>query len=136
MENENQSKTMIIMRWITFLPGAFLTSWLAWLIVGFLNRITMAMAGLDPTSFLSKMFVEFISHAVMGAAFVYVGSKIAPRHNKLIAYVLAGIGVIVAGFMLSFAIMVANYWAIWGSVSLILSCGVMAYSVFKSEIAL
>ncbi|MBU2496168.1 MAG: hypothetical protein KJ935_06710 [Candidatus Omnitrophica bacterium] len=133
MEHENQSsQAMVILRWIAFLPSALVTAWLSWFVVALLNRITMAM-WLDPNSFLSKVFIEFISHAVMGAAFVYVGAKIAPVHNKIIAYALAGIGLIAAGFMLSFAIMVANYWAIWGDVSLILGCGVTAYSVVTGE---
>ena len=69
----------------------------------------------------------------MGAAFVYVGAKIAPLHKKIVAYVLAGIGLICAGFMLFPAIMIANYWAIWGSVALILGAGVTAYSVRMGE---
>jgi hypothetical protein len=134
MENENRSsQATVILRWIAFLPGAFLTAWLAWFVVALLNRFTMAMSGLDPNSFLSKVFIEFISHAVMGAAFVYVGAKIAPLHNKVVAYALAGIGLIAAGFMIFPAIMVANYWAIWGGVSLIIGCGVTAYSVFTGE---
>ena len=130
---EHTSQAMAILRWIAFLPGALLTAWLAWFVVALLNRITMVMSGLDPNSFLFKVFIEFISQAVMGAAFVYVGAKIAPFHNKKIAYALAGIGLIAAGFMLFPAIMVANYWAIWGGVSLILGCGVTAYSVFAGE---
>jgi hypothetical protein len=134
MVNKNQSsQAMLILRWIAFLPGAFLTAWLAWFVSGLLNRITMAMSGLDPNSFLSKVCIEFISNAVMGAAFVYVGAKIAPLHNKIIAYSLAGIGLIAAGFMLFPAIMVTNYWSIWGGVSLILGCSVTAYSVFTGE---
>jgi hypothetical protein len=134
MEHENQSsKVMVILRWIAFLPGAFITAWLAWFLVALLNRITMGMSGIDPNSFISRFFIEFISHTVMGAAFVYVGAKVAPHHKKIIAYILAGIGLIAAGFMLFPAIMVANYWAIWGGVSLILGCGVTAYSVFVGE---
>jgi hypothetical protein len=134
MQNKNQSsQTMVIFRWVAFLPGAFLSAWLAWFVVALLNRITMALSGLDPNSFLSKVFIEFISHAVMGAAFVYVGAKIAPLHNKITAYALAGIGLIAAGFMLFPGIMVTNYWAIFGGVSLVFGCGVTAYLVFTGE---
>lgn len=134
METENQSsQAMALLRWIAFLPGAFLTAWLAWFVVALLNHITMAMSGLDPNSFLSKVFIESISYAVMGAAFVYVGAKIVPLHNKVVAYALAGMVLIAAGFMLFPAIMVANYWAIWGCISLVIGCGVTAYSVFTGE---
>ena len=134
MEHENQSsQVMVILRWIAFLPGAFLTAWLAWFLVSLLNSITMGMSGINPNSFVSRLFIEFISHAVMGAAFVYVGAKVAPFQKKIVAYVLVGIGLISAGFMLFPAIMVANYWAIWGGISLILGCGFTAYSVFVGE---
>jgi len=134
MKTENKPpQAMVVLRWVTFFPGAFMTAWLAWLVVSLLNRFTMAMSGLDPNSFLSKVFIEFISHAVMGAAFVYVGAKIAPLHNNIVGYALAGISLIAAGFMLFPAIIVANYWAIWGDVSLIIGSGLIAYSVFTGE---
>lgn len=137
MEQENQSsQAMVILRWIAFLPSAFLTAWLVWFLVVLLNHITMGMSGIDPNSFLLKVFIEFSSHAIMGAAFVYVGAKVAPLHKKIVAYVLAGIGLISAGFILFPAIMLANYWAILGGVSLILGCGCIACSVFAGEIDL
>lgn len=67
------------------MPVALLAAWLAWLVVAFLNKVTVGMRGIDPDSFLSRAFVEFISHAVMGAAFVYVGAKVAPMHHKVVA---------------------------------------------------
>ena len=56
MEHENQSsKVLVILRWIAFLPGAFLTAWLAWFLVALLNRITMGMSGIDPNSFMTLL---------------------------------------------------------------------------------
>ena len=91
------------------------------------------MQGVDPDSFLSKVFIEFISHAVMGAAFVYVGAKIAPFHKNIVAYVLATIGLVFGGFLLFPSILVENYWAIWGGISLILGVVLTAYSVSTGE---
>ena len=134
MEHENQSSQIIvILRWILFIPSAVLTAWLAWFLVLHLNRIAMLFSGIDPNSFLTKVCIEYISHFAMGAAFIYVGAKVAPFHKKIISCILVGIGLIVAGFMLFPAIMVANYWTIWGCISLILGCAFSAYSVFAGE---
>lgn len=134
METENQSsQAMSFLRWIAIFPGAVMTAWLAWFAAVLLNRITMTMSGLDPNSFLPKVFIEFISHAVMGAAFVYIGTKIAPLKNKKVAYILTGIGLLSAGFMLFPAIRVANYWSIWSGVALIIGFSITAYSVFIGE---
>ena len=134
MEHENQSsKAKMGLRWIALLPGALLAAWLAWFLVALLNRITMRMQGMNPDSFILKAFVVFISHAAAGAAFVYVGAKIAPFYNRIVAYGLAGIGLVLAGFMLFPSILVANYWAIWGGVSLIAGVAGSGYSVIAAE---
>ncbi len=133
---EQQSQSRVVLRWIAFLPAASLAAWLAWLLVLLGNRLTMGMQGIDPDSFLSRAFIEFISHAAMGAAFVYAGAKVAPAHHKIVAYVLAGIGLVAAGFLLFPAFMVANYWAVWAGASLIMGVGATAYSVSMGEVEL
>ena len=131
-----QSSTRIVLRWVAFLPAALLAAWLAWLLVMFGNRLTMGMQGINPDSFLSRAFIEFISNAAMGAAFVYGGAKVAPAHHRVVAYVLAGFGLVAAGFLLFPAFMVSDYWAIWGGISLVFSVGVTAYSVSTGEVEL
>jgi hypothetical protein len=131
-----QSRTTKVLRWACFIPAAVLAAWVAWLLVAVLNKITIGMQGIDPNSFFSRLFIEFISHAVMGAAFVYVGAKVAPIHHKIVAYVLAGVGLVAAGFMLFPAFMVSNYWAVWAGLSLILGVGVTAYSVSIDDVEL
>ena len=134
MEHENQSsRAMNILRWVAFLPGVLLAAWITWFSVALLNRITIGLQGINPDSFLSKVFIEFVSHALMGAAFVYVGAKISPFHKKIVAYALAAICLVLAGFMLFPSIMAANNWAIWGDISLICGVGVTAYSVSIGE---
>ena len=133
---EEQSQTRVVLRWVCFIPAAVLAAYVAWLVVAVLNKITIGMQGIDPNSFLPRAFIEFISHAVMGAAFVYVGAKVAPMHHKIVAYVLAGVGLMAAGFMLFPAIMVSNYWAVWAGLSLVLGVCVTAYSVSIGDVDL
>lgn len=131
-----KSSTRIVLRWVAFLPAALLAAWVAWLLVMLGNRLTMGMQGINPDSFLSRAFIEFISHAAMGAAFVYAGAKVAPAHHRIVAYVLAGLGLVAAGFLLFPAFMVANYWAIWAGISLAIGVGATAYSVSTGEVEL
>ena len=131
-----KSNTRIVLRWVAFLPAALLAAWVAWLLVMLGNRLTMGMQGINPDSFLSRTFIEFISHAAMGAAFVYAGAKVAPAHHRIVAYVLAGLGLVAAGFLLFPAFMVANYWAIWAGISLAIGVGATAYSVSIGEVEL
>lgn len=134
MDQNNCSRTIIIFRWIAFLPCAIITAGIVWYLVALINQITMVLSGIDPDSFLFKVFILFISHACMGATFVYVGTKVAPQNNKIIAFILAGIGLVASGFLLFPAIMITDYWAIIGCVSLVLGCVTMACLVYMGNI--
>ncbi|WP_257285859.1 hypothetical protein [Endozoicomonas sp. SESOKO1] len=122
------------LRWIFCLPAAVLASWLAWLLISVLNRITMGMQGIDPDSLTSRAFIEFISHAVMGAVFVYVGAKVAPAHRQYVAYVFSGLSFVTAGFLLYPALIVGSLWAIWGLMSLLIGVSVVLYNIGTGEI--
>ena len=67
------SKTKNILRWIFTLPAAALAAWAAWFAVLWLNRVTFSMIGFDPDALISRAYIELVSHALMGAVFVYVG---------------------------------------------------------------
>ena len=126
-------KALLILRWIAFLPCALLASWIVWFIVVLLNRISMRMAGINPDSFLFRVFIEYISDAVMGAAFVYTGTKIIPSYKRVISYILASIGMVLGGFLLFPSILIADYWAIWSCLSLAFGVGITAFSVSIGE---
>ena len=113
-----------VFRWICFLPAALLAAVIVRLLVAALNRFTFGVTLLlDPDSFLARVFIEFISDSAMGAAFVYVGARVAPSHHKIVAYVLAGVGLVAAGFLLFPAVEDSNYWVVWNVFSLILGIG-------------
>jgi len=131
MENNTQPSTVvIILRWIFFLPIAALAAIIALFLVTYINRVTMKP---DPDSFIPKAFITFASHASMGGAFVYVCGKIVPFYKKTVAYILAVIGFVLAGFLLFPSIMTENYWATWGVVSIIIGLGMITRSVSIGE---
>lgn len=131
---EQQSKLSPILRWIFLLPCAFFAGWGAWFLVLFGNRLTIGSQGIDPNSFLIKVFTEFMSHAVMGAAFIFVGAKVAPSNQKNVVYVLTALGLVLAGFMLFPAFMISDYWAVWSGISLAIGLGLTAFSVSVGEL--
>ena len=137
MENESQSSQVIgVLRWVVFLPCAFIGAWLAWYLWTLLNRISFGLAGVDLNSFMSKAFLVFTSNVILGAAFVYIGAKVAPVRKKIVAYVLAVICLVLVGFTLYPAIMTVNYWAIFGGIAIILGCTVTAYAASIDDLDL
>lgn len=132
MEN-NTSSPITILRWIAFLPVALGAAGLSWILINILGRFSLGYVGMHLDSFLGQFYFNTAGHAAMGAVFVFVGANIAPSHRKIVAYCLAGIGLVVSGFMLFPAIMIENYWAIWGSLCVILGVGFVTYSIYKGE---
>ncbi len=133
MEDKQQSSMMGLLRWVAFFPGALLASWIAWLLYTLVNRLTTGMLGIDPESLLSRGFIEFSSHALMGTVFVYAGAKIAPSHRKLAVCLLAGFGLVTTGFLVFPDVARSNYWALWATVSLILGFAGAAYAIIAGE---
>lgn len=127
-------RVITVLRWIFFIPAAILSAWIAWLLVYYLNVVTMESQGVYSKSFLSRTFLEFISHFAMGGALVYVGAMVAPNNQKTIAYILVAVGLVLAGFLLFPAFIVKDYWAIWGGASLIFGLGAAAYSVSEDNL--
>ena len=112
---------------------AWFAAWLAWFLVSLGNRLIIGSQGFDPSSTLLRIFIEFISHLAMGASFVYVGAKVAPAHQKIVAYALAGLGLVTSGVLLFPAFVLADYWALWGGAALIIGLGGTAYTVSTGE---
>lgn len=133
---EPQSKSVIGLRWLGFVPGAFASAWLAWLLVPFGYKIAMSGMGMDPDGFINKLIIEVISSGVMGAAFVYAGSRIAPSNRKVIAYVLAVVAVLIAGFLAFPAIAQQNWWAVVGVIAMAGGAGLVVYQVAEGELEL
>ena len=130
---DNKAKIVAVLRWLAFVPGALLSAWLAWILINTIGRFSLGYGGVDPDSFLGQFYFNTAGHAAMGTAFVYVGAKIAPANRIIVAYCMAGVGLIISGFMLFPAIMIKNYWAIWGGICTIGGVGVVTYAIYKGE---
>ncbi len=123
------------LRWIAVLPSALLGGWLAWILVKGLNRITFAWQGIDPDSFFSRVFIEGISHGALGAAAVYVGARLAPSHKRIVVFILATLLVAAAGFLLFPAIVLRDWWAVYGVGAVGVGAGGVAWSIYAGDLS-
>jgi hypothetical protein len=117
-----------VARWIALLPVAIGAAWL-----GHLAATLGGFFGGGDDWFLGKLYLETASGMFMGAAFVFSGAKIAPKHNKRTAYALTVIAVLTAGFLLCPALQVLNYWAMWNGGMVAVGAAGVAYAVSEGE---
>lgn len=132
-ESTLRNKALDVLRWIGFLPVAMLAAWLAWYLVYILGRFSLGFVGIGPEDFRWKLYFITAGHGLMGAAFVYVGAKVAPFYRVVVALILGGIAIILAGFLLFPAVMARDWWAIWGSLYVAIGAGAMVYLFHAGE---
>jgi len=122
-----KEKVIIALRWIALLPASALGSLLVYVVFVFLNK-TIPFTGNDT---IWNYAIEFIGHAMMGAAFVLIGICIAPSRRKSCAIVLFAIACVVSGASLAFGIMSDYPWKDYvGMLCTILGAG---HAYFNSD---
>lgn len=136
MTNKMSNTTQIwktILRWIALLPASILGMMLSFLLWRILHNITAARY-IDTDSWLNFIFVEIMSNIIAGAAFVYIGFKVAPSDKKTVAIILTGLLLVVSGsslFIVNF--MTGEYFSnigiICGNIGSIVCC----VSICKGE---
>lgn len=136
MTDTNNNRTVVILRWIIFLPCAAIASFLSWYVVILLGRFGLSYVMVDLDSFIAQLYFNSIGHGAMAVAFVWIGFKVAPSNSKNIAYILSGLYLIFSGFTLYTAIMTKYGWAIFGSVWSIVVVIYFAISVYRDEFEL
>jgi len=134
MEKADKNRGTIILRWIVFLPCAAIASLVGWYLVNILVRLGLYFVQFDTKSFISQLYFNAAGNAAMAIAFVYVGSKIAPYHNKSMVYILSGIWFLFSGFTLFTGIMMKNGWAIFGSIWSLVVIVVLVLFIYRNEI--
>lgn len=103
-----KEKILIILRWIILLPASIIGSFLVYRIFFWLNKSSDYMhTNLDS---IWDYIMMFVSHALMGAAFIWIGLYIAPKYKKICACVLFCIVCMFAGVALFSNIYVGFSW--------------------------
>jgi len=92
---KERSGPVTLLRWLAIPPAATLGAWLSWI------AFSIASLGFKPgaSNVSDSEIYQFIGHAIMGAAFVFCGSRAAPSHRKNVAYALAIGLVLLSGFL-------------------------------------
>lgn len=101
-----KDKLLIIARWLILLPASVLGSYLVYLVFYWLNK----SKDYPQTNFdnLWNYVIMFVSHILMGGAFVGIGMYIAPAYRKICSCVLFAIVCIFSGVAL-FANIVSGF---------------------------
>jgi len=134
METEIKSnRCVVILRWIVFAPGAILASYLAGVLTTNIGRFCIYRQTMEPNSLWAQLYCNIAGPAAMGAAFVYAGARIAPANRLVVSYVLASVGLAIAGFFLFPAVMGANLWAIVGDICIALGVVSAVYLIRTGE---
>ena len=135
MQEGNKKITPLeIIRWVFALPAALLAALVSFVIMRLLGNFGLSYAFIEPGSFWSMLFETTIASAIMGSVFVYVGGYVVPKHKMVFAFVFGGINILIAGFLIFPAILVEDWWAIAGAISMGVGAASMAWSLLSGEI--
>jgi branched-subunit amino acid transport protein len=138
---EPQSKFIIALRWLGFIPTAIAAALIISQLVWWLNQFSVWSMGYDPDGFISKLFINVMSGGAMGGAFVYAGSRIAPANRKMVAYTL-GLFVVMTALIIGFLAFQQNgldldWWkVIYFFIAPICGAGLVVYQVTEGELDL
>jgi hypothetical protein len=125
---------MRILRWIFFLPASFICGYLAYLVGGTLNNLSITLFTGSPPAGWIKVATDVMAHMYMGAACTYAGVKIAPAHPKLVAAGIFAIQLIFAGASIWSSFVIGKYYAIPAVLGLLFGGVVLLIATIAGEI--
>ena len=129
-------KTMVVVRWVLFIPAAILGSLVVHVLVVFLNRVTMG-GYIDPDSFTGGLFLLCVGNLASGFSLVYIASFLVPSHKRQVALIVASLTLVLFGSVLFGTLVVTkDYWAIPGAGIYSGGSFLAAYAIFVGAIKL
>jgi len=114
-----KTKIITIMRWISVLPGAILTSWISWLIVKYACAFASFSFPVDLHSFWGRLFIEAIGTIIMTCCFIASGYYIAPKYKLLTVYALSTLAMLCFIYILIPALLVLDFSSILISICIL-----------------
>ena len=122
------------MNLVEILPASLIGSYLIYIIFMFLNKSREY-----PNTYFVILWnygVEFISHILMGVAFIGIGSAVAPRAKRICSCVLFALVCIFAGVSLFANFMVGFSWvSLLSTICMIGGAGYVFYLYLSEEIS-
>lgn len=108
-------------------------AWLIYILAMLGQEQAWRYSGWDINSIVPKIFIGFITHALMSAAFVYFGSFIVPVGKKKISYILAALTLIPGLFGVVNGITYKDYWFVLNSISIMCGSCFIAFLIYKQK---
>lgn len=124
-----------LFRWVLFLPLAIICSQLSYNLIILLSNISMNLVGIDPFSFLSKLYVVLVSNLMAGASIVYVSSKVVPSNKKITSYIVASFHIIFCFVGYIYSLKVYKPWEF--TLGLLINAsgaGIIAIAIYKNDL--
>lgn len=126
-----KEKVIKALLWIAVLPASALGSYLVYIIFYWLNSTKSEFTNADS---IWNVVISLVSSALMGGAFVGIGSAIAPSWKRVTAIVLLCVVCILIGIAFIGNLMGGFSWvSLLSSLCIIAGAGFMTYSVFDNE---
>ncbi|MFA7164248.1 MAG: hypothetical protein WC124_00165 [Desulfoplanes sp.] len=126
-------------RWILLLPGALSAGYLAYLVGGTINRVSMAML-LGPLEGWYSLAAIFMEQMYLGASVLYVGGRIAPCHKRFTVFALSALMILFVGFSTALVLTqpssVSLPDSISGSTGVIFAVGAVVVALEQGELDL
>ncbi|MEI6861395.1 MAG: hypothetical protein WCL04_04000 [Verrucomicrobiota bacterium] len=126
MKPEKRTQSFhVILRWISFLPAAFLSAYAVLPVFAFLHWHHQFIWGHDE-GIADKIYVIAFQSFSVGYAFVFTGHLVAPSHKAKVAIALGSLGLILCGLSL---VKPLNNWGWENFLSVLITAAAIAISV-------
>lgn len=124
------TKLKIVLRWVAFLPAAFVGSAVGGLGVKLITYLTFPI---NPSR--AEIFIaDAIQSVAYGVGFVLAGTYIAPSSHRIVAFVLCGIAICIASILVVFAVFNTEWYGGLHTVILGIAAFFTAKEVSKTNI--
>jgi hypothetical protein len=116
------------------LPGAILCSYLAYLVGGFINNLSLTLHfGSLPNGWL-KVVTNAMAHSYMGAVFIYSAVRIAPSAPRYVAIGTSVLLVVFAGLSIWSSFVIAKFYALPAICGLLFGGFAALYATLMGEV--
>lgn len=114
------------LRWIVFLPSAFLSLFLVYPIITILNKITV-VGFLGENNLLVQIGILVLANLWSAVAFIWVGAMVAPKNNFIVSIILAIVYSFILGISFFARVMLgANSSVSWVEMAITIITGIIA----------
>lgn len=125
---------MKTVRWIAVLPAAAVCGYLAYLIGGFVNNLSIALYLGAPLEGWQKIAADSMAHMYLGAAFAYSAVRVAPSGPRYVAIAASVLLLVFAAVSLWSSFAIGKFYALPAIGGLLFGGTAVLLATFAGEI--